>query len=132
MIFDPIANMISALKNGYRANKDVVEVLHSKHKENILKVLVSEKMVEKIEIKSDKKTGMKNIAISLSYTDRKPAMSDIKQVSKPSRRVYVPCDKLPKVLGGLGFSVISTPSGVVSSKEAKKKHLGGEVICNVW
>lgn len=132
MIFDPIANMISIIKNGYLANKDSVQFPYSSYKERIAKVLERENFLKKVEVKKDEKTGHQVISVNLVYHNKKPVLTEIKQVSKPSRKIYVPFSKVPKVLGGLGFSVISTPQGVFSTKEARKKHLGGEIICHIW
>lgn len=132
MIFDPVANMISIIKNGSLAGKISVEIPYSSHKEKIAKVLEREKFINGVEIKKDEKNAHQSLVIKLIYQNKKPVLTDIKQVSKPSRRVYVPYSKVPKVLGGLGFSVISTSSGVLSTREVRKKHLGGEIICHVW
>lgn len=132
MVFDPIANMISVIKNGYLAKKSAVEIPFSLHKEKIVKVLEKEGFIESVDIKKDPKTDHKFLLVKLSYKDKKPVLTEIKQVSKPSRRTYVPFSKVPKVLGGLGFSIISTSQGVFSTSEVRKRHLGGEIICHVW
>ena len=132
MVFDPIANMISVIKNGYLAKKSAVEIPYSSHKEKIARVLERESFVESVEVKKDTKTEHRFLLVKLSYKDKKPVLAEIKQVSKPSRRSYVPFSKVPKVLGGLGFSIISTSQGVFSTSEVRKRHLGGEVICHVW
>ncbi len=132
MIFDPIANMISTIKNGYLAHKVEVTVPHSRYKESIAKVLVDENFVADIATKTDTKSSKKVLILTLKYDNKKPALDDIKQVSKAGLKVYVPYSKIPKVLGGLGTSVISTPQGLMSAKKARKLHVGGEIICHVW
>lgn len=132
MIFDPIANMISAIKNGYLSKRAEVIVPFSSYKQQIVKVLMEEKFLSGQEEKVDSKTKKKVLVLKLKYENKRPAISDIKQVSKAGLRVYVPYTKIPKVLGGLGISVLSTPTGVVSSRKAKKIHTGGEVICRIW
>lgn len=132
MIFDPIADMISTIKNGYLSNKDEVRIPFSLYKQEIAKVLIEENYLLGMEVVQDEGKVKKKLILKLKYEDKKPVLTDIKQVSKTSLRVYVPYKHLPKVLGGLGFSVVSTPKGVVSTAKAKKLHLGGEVICNVW
>lgn len=132
MRIDPIADMISTIKNGYLAKKPLVEVPFSSFKNEIAKIFLEEKYLEKIEKKMDTKTRKLNLVLSLKYENKKSVLSDVKQVSKNSMKIYVSHRRLPKVLGGLGTSIISTPQGVMSAKKAKKLKLGGEVICNIW
>jgi len=123
---DPVANMLVAIKNGYLANKKSVKVPYSKFKYQIAKVL------EKAEKVSSIKKEEKQLMINLAYADGKPNINDIKRVSKLGLRVYIKKKNIKPVKGGKGFYVISTPSGVMSSNEAIKKNLGGEVICLIW
>jgi small subunit ribosomal protein S8 len=95
-------------------------------------VLLEENYLMGVDVIEAKGKEKKTLALKLKYENKKPAITDIKQVSKTSLRVYLPYRHLPKVLGGLGTSVISTPKGVVSTRQAKKLHMGGEIICNVW
>lgn len=132
MIFDPIANMISSVKNGYRAGRADVLIPYSSFKEDIAKVLVDENFLEAVTSETDKKTGHKNLVLKLKYNEKVPNLTDIKQISKTSLRVYSSSQRLKKVLGGLGISIISTPKGVMSDRKAKKQNLGGEIICQVW
>src|SRR5574340_1139447 len=122
MVENPLADMLIRIKNGYLAKKAEVVVPWSKVKQSVAKVLVEEGYLEAQEVKDQKMT------LKL----KKGGLTDIKIISKPSLRVYVKKDQLPRVLGGLGVAVISTPAGVLTSKDAAKKGLGGEVLCEVW
>ena len=118
----PISDMLIRVKNGYLAkNRDVV-VPWSKIKEAIAKILVKQGYLESAEVKDH----------TLFLKTKKGSFTDVKIVSKPSLRVYVGKNDLPRVLGGLGFAIISTPFGLLTDKEARKKGLGGEVICEIW
>lgn len=127
---DPIADMLIRIKNGQAAKKAEVVIPYSNLKWQVANLLFKEgylQAVEKIDI-----GPQKIIKIILKYSDGKPALSEVKRVSKPSRRVYVGYKEIPQVLNGLGLAVISTPKGVLTGQEAKAKHLGGELICEVY
>jgi len=139
MINDPIADFLIRIKNGYLAKKTEVSVPYSKIKENLGKILVEEGYLEKLKIpacpagrRNPKSEIRKNLVLTLKYEKKKPALTDVQRVSKPGLRIYVDKTKIPKVLGGLGITIISTPKGLMTDKEARKKGLGGEVICKVW
>lgn len=123
---DPIADMIVIIKNGYLAKKDLVSMPFSKFKYELAKVLEKEGYVGK-----SKKEGTK-LEIEMVYIEEKPKLHEIKKVSKPGLRVYIKSKKIQLVKGGRGVYIVSTPQGVMSSKDARKKNLGGEVICLVW
>ena len=123
---DPIADMITIIRNGYLAYKGDVLVPYSKFKEQIAHVLAKENFIAGI-----KKDG-ENIKIDLLYEGGKPKIKEIKKVSKLGLRVYSKSKKLGEVKGGRGIYIVTTPKGVMSSKEAKTKKLGGEIICLVW
>lgn len=123
---DPISDMITRLRNGYLARKEEVVLPWSKLKENLAKILADNKYLAGVSVDNS------NLVLKLRYVGRTPAVTSIKRISKPSLRVYVPCDKLPVVLGGAGIAVVSTPKGLMTNKEAKKQRLGGEVICEVY
>lgn len=123
---DPIANLIVILKNGYLANKDYVMAPYSKFKLEILKVLEKEGRIAKIERKENQ------IKIDLKYDNNKPAINEIKKVSKSGRRVYIKTKHIKPLKGGRGLYLISTPLGILTDKEASKKKMGGEVICLLW
>lgn len=126
----PVADMISAIKNGYLANLPLVEVPYSIFKEGIAKVLEQEGFVKSVKVNQN--SGKKNLVLNLKYEGRESQINEIKLVSKPGLRRYTKAKEMKKVLGGLGIAILSTPQGVLSSKVAKKKGLGGEVICEVW
>ncbi len=123
---DPVADMLTIIKNGYMVNKSDVSVIYSKYKFEIAKVLESDNRVEKVQ-KVDNK-----IQIELAYKDQKPRLKIIKQVSKSGLRVYQKSKKLKSLKSGRGTILISTSKGVMTAMEAKKKNLGGEVICQIW
>lgn len=123
---DPIADMLIAIKNGYMANLPSVTMPLSKFKLEVAKALEKEKFIGKIQ-NQDKK-----ITIELLYENQKPKISQIRKVSKLGLRVYTKSKKIPVLKGGRGIYIISTPLGVMTSKEAKQKKVGGEVICKVW
>lgn len=123
---DPIADMIVIIKNGYLAKKEDVSIPFSKFKQGIAKVLEESGYVGKSK-KEDNK-----LEIELVYIDGKSKLHEIKKISKSGLRVYTKSKQIKSVKGGRGIYVISTPQGVMSGTEAKKKNFGGEVICQVW
>ena len=123
---DPLANMLITVKNAYMANKSQVFVPFSKFKWQIAKVLEKEKFVGEV---SKKET---QISINLIYVSKLPKITAIKQISKQGLRIYSKAKKLKSIKGGRGITIITTPGGVMTDKDAKKKNLGGEVICEVW
>ncbi len=133
MSVDTIANMLSMLKNASLVGKRAVELPYSKQKEAIAKVLESRGFVSKVKVFKDKDLSYKSLHIELAYSEGgMPAISDLRRVSKPGRRMYRSADALRAVKGGLGVAVVSTSRGIMSGLDAKKKRLGGEVICEVW
>ncbi len=123
---DPIADALIRIKNGYLSGGQTVAVKYSRLVLQILKLLEKEGFIEKV----SKKENM--IEVSLKYTNRQAALTDVKRVSKPSLRIYKGVKELPRVLNGLGFAVVSTPKGVMTDKEARKENVGGEVLALVW
>lgn len=123
---DPVADMLIIIKNGYMARKPNISAPYSKFKLEIAKTLEKEKFVGSVK-KEDGK-----IHINLAYDESKPRMSEVKKVSKLGLRVYIKSKRIKSIKGGKGITIISTPSGVMTGKEAKVKKLGGEVICQVW
>lgn len=125
---DPIADMLTRIRNTQAVKRPEVLIPFSKIKLEIAKILKKEGYVEEI-IQKDKRT----IKIILKYTkDKEPVISGLREVSKPGCRIYVSYKKLPKVLNGLGIAIISTSRGLMTDKEARRRKLGGEVICEVW
>ena len=129
---DPIADMLTRIRNANTAKHDVVEVPSSKMKKAISEILLNEGYIKGFEVKED---GVKStIRITLKYGKDKneKVISGIKKISKPGLRVYADTDILPKVLGGLGTAIISANKGVITDKEARKLNVGGEVIAFIW
>lgn len=128
---DPIADLLTRIRNGLKAGKRWVEIPSSNEKKRIVFILKEEKYIEDFILIDDK--GRKQIRVFLKYDYQgKPVISVIERVSKPGLRVYKGKKELPRVLDGLGISIMSTSKGVISNKMAKKFGVGGEVICNVW
>ncbi|MBR3364751.1 MAG: 30S ribosomal protein S8 [Solobacterium sp.] len=129
---DPIADMLTRIRNGYQAKKTTVDVApYSKVKAEIAKILKSEGYIEKYAAEGD---GIeKKLVVTLKYgANDEKVIKGIKRISKPGLRVYAKGDQLPKVLNGLGVAIISTSEGMMTDREARKKHVGGEVIAYVW
>ena len=128
---DPIADMLTRIRNGVSARHDTVRMPSSKLKVAIAQVLREEGFIKNYEIAQE---GVRSfLKIDLSYTGRKePVLSGIKRVSKPGLRVYVQKREIPRVLGGLGVAILSTPEGVMTGSVARQRSVGGEVICYVW
>jgi small subunit ribosomal protein S8 len=129
---DPIADMLTRIRNGNVAKHDTVDVPASKEKLAIVEILVKEGYIKKYEVITD--GNFKNIRITLKYGKDKndKVITGLKRISKPGLRVYASKDELPKVLGGLGVAIISTNQGVVTDKEARALNVGGEVLAFVW
>ncbi|OGG15074.1 30S ribosomal protein S8 [Candidatus Gottesmanbacteria bacterium RIFCSPHIGHO2_01_FULL_39_10] len=130
MLTDPISDMLTRIKNGYRARLKEVEIPHSRVKFNLGQVLQQEAYLKDIKVTGDK--TKKKIVATLHYDKNTPKLTDLKRVSKPGVRIYTNKNNIPKVLGGMGLVILSTPQGLLSGKEARKKGLGGEIICKVW
>ena len=128
---DPVADYLTRIRNGQGRLKDYVDIPCSNLKKRISYILKEEHFVKDyIEIKDSKQHILR---VFLKYDgDNNPVINGIKRVSKPGCRVYVSSDKLPRVLNGLGISIITTSMGVVSNKKAKQLSIGGEVLCQVW
>jgi small subunit ribosomal protein S8 len=128
---DPIADMLTRIRNGVSAKHDNVLMPSSKIKVAIARVLKDEGFISDFAIEPDGARSM--LKIELSYTGRKePVLSGIKRVSKPGLRVYVQKREIPRVLGGLGVAILSTPEGVMTGQNARQKAIGGEILCYVW
>jgi small subunit ribosomal protein S8 len=129
---DPIADMLTRIRNANNARFKSVNVQMSQVNVNIAKVLKKAGYVSGYDnVKDDK--GYQLLKITLKYPDTKhTVITDIKRISKPGRRVYVVADSIPKVLNGYGISVLSTSRGIMTDQEARELNVGGEVICNVW
>lgn len=132
-VSDPIADMLTRVRNANTAMHDKVLMPSSKLKEALAKILVQEGYIAGFNVTDNSDKPGKTLEIELKYSvDRNRTISGIKRVSKPGLRVYSAADKLPRVLGGLGVAVLSTSQGLMTDKEARKRHVGGEVLCFVW
>lgn len=133
-----VADMLIRIKNAYLAGRKTVEIPYSKFNEETAKILLKEGYLTKVEVKGINKDAKKKavelkiLRMNLKYEGRKPRLEVVKIVSKPSSRVYVKKEKIPLVLGGRGLVILSTPQGLMTGREAKKKGVGGEIICQVW
>ncbi|MAQ72493.1 MAG: 30S ribosomal protein S8 [Candidatus Marinimicrobia bacterium] len=128
---DPIADFCTRIRNGYSSKKRWIDIPSSLLKKRISVVLKEEGYIDNVVFvnKEDKK---EDIRIFLRYHNESPAITTIEKISKPGKRVYVASDEIPRVLNGLGISVISSSKGVISNKVARKLKVGGELLCNVW
>ena len=131
MMTDPIADLLTRIRNANRARKDSTDVPWSKLKEAIARVLVDEGFLREVSVNEE--SGRKILRVALKYDEfRRPVMSGIRRVSRPSLRIYVGGREIPMIRKGLGISVLSTPKGVIADRVARKENVGGEVICSVW
>jgi small subunit ribosomal protein S8 len=128
---DPIADMLTRIRNANSVYHDKVEIPASKIKQAIVEILKLEGFVKDYEVISDSKQGVLRVALKYG-ANREKVITGIKRISKPGLRVYAKSDQLPRVLGGLGIAIISTSRGIMSDKQARKEGLGGEVIAYVW
>ena len=133
MSLDVLSNMLSTIKNAALVNKPYVEIMYTKQCEEVAKVLQKKGYLAGVKVFKDSGKPFKRLHIDLAYDlTGKSAITDLKRVSKPGRRIYKKTENLGRYMGGFGMRVISTPRGVLSDDEAKKKKLGGEVICQVY
>lgn len=131
MMTDPIADMLTRIRNASKAKHEKVDIPSSKMKVEIAKILKEEGFVKNVKLVKDRRQGL--IRVYLKYTeDEDPVLQGLKRISKPGCRVYASNDAIPKVLDGLGTAILSTPKGIQTGKQAKKDNVGGEVICHVW
>ncbi len=127
---DPIADMLTRIRNAITAKKETVEIPASNMKKAIADILLSEGYVKDVKIVEDGYNG--KIAITLKYSDKKSVITGLKRVSKPGLRTYSGVEEMPKVLNGLGTVILSTNKGILTGKQAKAAGVGGEVLCYVW
>jgi len=128
---DPIADMLTSIRNAQAARKETVTVPYSKIKMEIAKVLAKEKFIKEADHKGKKINKMIDIVLNYDSLNR-PTITRLKRVSKPSRRIYSPYSKIKKIRQGFGSQILSTPKGILSGKEARREKIGGEVICEVY
>ena len=127
---DPIADYLARVRNAIAAKHEKVDIPSSRVKLEITRILKEEGFIQNYKFQDDKKQGL--IRIFLKYSDGAPVITGIKQVSKPGRRMYSKKEKVPRVIGGLGISIVSTSKGIMTGDQSLKSGVGGEVLCEVW
>ena len=134
MMTDPIADMLTRIRNASLARHDRCEMPHSKLKEHVAGVLKSEGYIDDVRSsEADVANGPKVLTLVLRYgRDRQSAIDGVRRVSTPGRRVYVRHDRIDRVCSGMGISILSTSRGVMTDREARKQRVGGELLCEVW
>ena len=130
LITDPIGDMLTRIKNAQMAKKKQLAIPHSNLKEAIARKLAENNYIESVEV--EEKKPQSDIIIELRYVDQLPAITGMKRISKPGRRLYSKTNKIPATLGGYGMTLVTTSKGVLTDKEARKKSVGGELLCQVW
>lgn len=129
-VSDPIGDFLTRLRNASRANKDTLEVPHSKLKVEMTKILKKEGFIRDYELTGEGVT--RSIKITTKYVEKAPAITGLKRVSRPGLRRYVASADIPRVLGGMGISILSTSRGIITGREARRQNLGGELLAFVW
>jgi small subunit ribosomal protein S8 len=133
MLTDPVADMLTRIRNANKALHDRVEMPSSKLKIEIARILKEEGYIRDYHVANGEGQSHPSLVVDLKYgRSRERVLTDLKRVSKPGRRIYARKDRLPRVLGGMGTAILSTSSGVVTSRTAEAQGIGGEVICFVW
>lgn len=130
MVSDPIADMLTRIRNAVMVGHESVLVPHSRVKVAIAKILKEENFIEEFEVVRSKPAQM--IRVQLKYVDKQPAVIGLERVSRPGLRVYAGKGEVPRVYGGLGIAIVSTSQGMMTGKGAWRRKLGGEVLCYVW
>ncbi|HXW69220.1 MAG TPA: 30S ribosomal protein S8 [Dissulfurispiraceae bacterium] len=131
MLTDPIADMLTRMRNTLLIRTEKVDIPASRMKVELAKILKEEGFIKSYKIIKDKKQGM--LRVTLKYTtDNSPVISGLKRISKPGRRVYAGKDEVPKVMDGVGIAILTTSRGVLSDKSCRREGVGGEVLCYVW
>jgi small subunit ribosomal protein S8 len=131
MLTDPIADMLTRIRNANKALHEQIELPTSRMKEELARILKEEGYIKDYSVK--KGESFDTLVVQLKYgKSRERIITDLRRVSKPGRRIYARKDRLPRVLGGMGISILSTSKGVITSRKAAEEGVGGEVICFVW
>jgi small subunit ribosomal protein S8 len=129
-VTDPIADMLTRIRNAIMVGHDAVLVPSSKMKLSIARILKEEGFIDRYEVVKGKPESM--IKVHLKYAENQPAILGLERVSKPGLRVYAESRKIPRVYGGLGVAIVSTSKGIMTGRVAWRQHLGGEILCYVW
>jgi len=130
MVLDPVGDYLIRIKNAVACKHDDVMIPYSKLKEAISKILLDCRLIAAYQVVGN--VPKKHIKIDLKYQSSKSCISDLKRISKPGRRVYVGHEEIPRIQRGFGVAVLSTPKGVLSDKDAREQHLGGELLLAIW
>jgi small subunit ribosomal protein S8 len=131
VVSDPVGDMLTRIRNAAIARKETVEMPASSLRERVAKILVQEGYVDGVDLKGEGKDRV--LIIDLKYgRTREPAITGLRRVSRPGRRVYAAKDRVPRVLGGLGVAILSTSKGIVTDRDARKMGVGGEILARVW
>jgi small subunit ribosomal protein S8 len=126
---DPIADMLTRIRNAQQALLPTVEMPHSRMKESIAHILKREGYVAEVAVEGK---PIKKLSVKLKYQGRRGVIEGLRRISKPGLRNYVASDEIPRVRGGLGVAIVSTPEGLMTGIQARRKNLGGELVCYVW
>ena len=130
-ITDTIADMLTRIRNANSAKHDTVDIPASNMKKAIAQILVDEGYIKNFQVINDGKQGI--IKVSLKYgSGKSPVITGLRRVSKPGLRIYTSCEDMPKVMKGLGIAIMSTSKGIMTDREARKEHVGGEVLAFIW
>ncbi len=127
---DPIADFIIRIKNAHMARLNVVEAPFSNLKKSIADILVNEGYINSVKVQGD--MPFSKIVVALKYVGKQPAISEVKRLSKPGRRLYTASGAIPKTLGGYGITILSTSKGIMTDTQARKENVGGELLCQIW
>jgi small subunit ribosomal protein S8 len=128
---DPVADLLTRIRNANMSKHEKVDIPSSKMKVEIVKILKKEGFIKDYKLSKDNRQGM--IRVFLKFTSQEePVITGLKRISKPGRRVYVGVDKIPQVMGGVGIAILSTSKGILTCLKARKEKVGGEVLCYVW
>jgi small subunit ribosomal protein S8 len=130
MLSDPISDLLCRLRNAARAQLSEVSVPYSRLKESVADVLKREGYLADVAVEGN--TSRKQIRLKLRFTGRKSVIEGLRRLSSPGRRIYAKSTEIPRVRGGLGVVVLSTSAGIVTDREARRRNLGGELLCSVW
>lgn len=132
MITDPISDMLTRIRNGYMVHKHEITLPYSKMKHSVADILAQENFVASVEKIAEGKSGFPELKIRLKYESGRPAITEVKRVSKPGHRVYKKTEELPTIQSGYGVAILSTSRGVMTNKKARTMGVGGELVCTVW
>ena len=128
---DPIADMLTRMRNALAAGKAEVLLPYSKFKKNLADLLKQHGLIEEVFI-MEKRDKKKFLGLKLKYANGRPIITELKRISKPGQRIYAKAESIPRAQNGFGITVVSTSKGLLSDKDARKQRLGGEIICQIW